>query len=630
MKTDRLKKTWKYFPPRPSKEYELGKWLGVRLMGIRPSAIAMEGIQALFSCGVMGSWSDGQLVAQFLSTREEGGDAAFRVLLHRHGPMVLGICRRVLGDEHAAEDAFQATFLLLVKKAGTLRDCNRLSHWLYGVALRVANDEKVKIARRRIVERRAGEQTHAAEPTGREAGDLEQTELGSVIDEEIRRLPERYRVPLVLCLLEGLRHDEVAHHLGCPLGTIESRLSRAREKLQHRLTRRGLAPMALAFEPLRAWPVVPTLVEATLRAAVAVSPRRVGVGIASAWSIAGRVLEIVSKLPVGTILSTLVICAGIGAMGLRVSRVGSEPRAVVEPQTAMAVVKTASPPDRASEHLAPIPRLVPEPSRAEVESPRATRSPAALATALTGITIDGLLDDWPKNLAHYPIRNPFLGAPAYDKTARDTNHDPAAYFMVGYDRKNELIYLAVVVRDEDLVILRDGLRTVDSAQYGTDAVEVFVDGRHSQRRISDSVLSSRDWRDVFDARTMPALQYVAVPGQVPTYADQSGANLSLAYGRIELTQTMMTYRRDGNVTTYEWAIQAFDRYPDQPTRLQPGKRLGFDVAVVDKDRSGPPAYLTWGSPPRAYKASDAGKLGEVILADEPEVPDPARKSSHGP
>ncbi len=538
--------------------------------------------------------------------------------------MVLGICRRVLLDEHAAEDAFQATFLVLVKKAATLQDCNQLSHWLYGVALRVASEEKVKIARRQFVERRMGK------PAGTNARELEQAELRSVIDEELRRLPDRYRVPLVLCLLEGLRHDEVARRLGCPLGTVESRLSRAREKLQLRLTRRGLAPMALGFEPLGSWPVGLSLVEATLGAAFELSPCRVGVGITSALTIGGRILGIVSGLRYGTIVWILVMCAGIGALGLRAFRIGGRTQAVVNRQDAVAMAKAARPTDLKAERSIPIPRPIPARSRAEGQSPRPSRSPAALATALTGITIDGRLDDWPKNLVHYPNRNQLLDKPDYDKIARDTSHDPAAYFMVGYDRKDELIYLAVVVRDEDRVILRDVLRTGDSVLYETDAVEVFVNGLHSRRKTDYTFPSSGDWRDAFDAETMPALQYVAVPGQVPAYADRTGANPSLAYGRIGQTRTKMTYRGQGDVTTYEWAIQAFDRYPDLPTRLEAGKRLGFDVAVVDKDDWGLPAYFTWGPPPRPFKGRDAGQLGEVILADEPGAPIAVEQPSHGP
>ena len=293
-------------------------------MSIRVSVAAMEGIHALYQWGAMGSWTDSQLVAQFL-TGQEGSEAAFRVLIHRHGPMVLGVCRRVLGDEHAAEDAFQTTFLVLVKKSSVLQDCCLLTNWLYGVALRVASKERVKGARRRNVERHAaGRATDADRGTG-------QIELRSVIDEEIRRLPERYRVPLVLCHMEGLRHDEVAHRLGCPVGTVESRLSRAREQLRSRLARRGLAPtasvMGAILRPHCAAVVGPPLVEATLRAAAQGSAQKAlfGSGLLASWSWVKRTFEFIPRFRAGAIASTFVVTAGVAVMGLAVYQADGEP-----------------------------------------------------------------------------------------------------------------------------------------------------------------------------------------------------------------------------------------------------------------------------------------------------------------
>jgi RNA polymerase sigma factor (sigma-70 family) len=196
---------------------------------------AMEASAAFYKVGVMGNWLDSQLIAQFV-TGQEGKEAAFRVLIHRHGPMVLGVCRRVLADDHAAEDAFQTTFMVFIEKAAGLRDAHHLTNWLYGVALRVAKKERSKVERRRIVERQATGRTRQLRASTGLA------DLRSVIDEEIRRLPEPYRLPLVLCHLHGLRHDEVAQRLGCPVGTIESRLSRARARLRDRLSNHGLAP----------------------------------------------------------------------------------------------------------------------------------------------------------------------------------------------------------------------------------------------------------------------------------------------------------------------------------------------------------------------------------------------------
>ena len=129
--------------------------IGASLMDMRLGATAVDGIQTLFNYGTMVGSHDDCLVAQ-LRSGQEGSEAALRVLIYRHGPMVMGICRRILGDEHAAEDAFQATFLVLLRKAGTLRDRDLLANWLHGVARRVATKEKAKAVRRRLVERRAG------------------------------------------------------------------------------------------------------------------------------------------------------------------------------------------------------------------------------------------------------------------------------------------------------------------------------------------------------------------------------------------------------------------------------------------------------------------------------------------
>ena len=165
-------------------------------MAIRVSAAAMEGIYTLFQWGAMGDWTDEPALAQFL-TGQEGSEAAFRVLIHRHGPMVLGVCRRVLGDEHAAEDAFQTTFLVLVKKAGGLRDRNLLTNWLYGVALRVAKKERVKAARRQS--RRASGGRATTEPA-------ESRPVRIAIGDRRGDSPAAGAIsqsPLVLCHMEG-------------------------------------------------------------------------------------------------------------------------------------------------------------------------------------------------------------------------------------------------------------------------------------------------------------------------------------------------------------------------------------------------------------------------------------------
>ncbi len=182
---------------------------------------------------------DAELLARFAAGRDE---AAFAVLVRRHGPLVLGVCRRVLRDLHAAEDAFQATFLVLARKAGSLARPHLLAHWLHGVACRTAVRARADAARRRAHERQAAGKSIVAPPD-----DLDWRDLRPVLDEEVNRLPTRYRVPFVLCYLDGLTNAEAALRLGCSRGTVATLLARARERLRRRLTGRGLAlPAVLA------------------------------------------------------------------------------------------------------------------------------------------------------------------------------------------------------------------------------------------------------------------------------------------------------------------------------------------------------------------------------------------------
>src|SRR3954453_5540002 len=153
-------------------------------MTMRYSRTTIEEVHSLFHLGAMGAWADSRLVTHFLSG-QAGAEVAFRVLLHRHGPMVLAACRRVLGDSHAAEDAFQATFLILVQKAGSIQSRESLTGWLYGVALRVSKKARARADRRRGVEREAAEKGRWT------TEDRDQAEVRALIDEEIRRLPER-------------------------------------------------------------------------------------------------------------------------------------------------------------------------------------------------------------------------------------------------------------------------------------------------------------------------------------------------------------------------------------------------------------------------------------------------------
>ncbi len=180
--------------------------------------------------------SDGLLLEQFLTRREE---VSFEVLVRRHGPMVWGVCRRLLGNTHDAEDAFQATFMVLVRKANTVRPRERVGNWLYGVAFRTAQKARTLAARRRAKEARLPPApSQAANPCD---------ELQPVLDGELSRLPEKYRAPIVLCDLQGKSRKEAARSLGWPEGTVSGRLARGRALLARRLTARGVTLSAVTL-----------------------------------------------------------------------------------------------------------------------------------------------------------------------------------------------------------------------------------------------------------------------------------------------------------------------------------------------------------------------------------------------
>jgi RNA polymerase sigma factor (sigma-70 family) len=230
-----------------------GRWGGV-LNHLRRTALRCDA----------GDTTDAQLLGCFLARRDQ---AAFEALVRRHGTMVLGVCRRVLRDDHDAEDAFQAAFLVLVRKAASIQPRGLVGNWLYGVAYRTALEARGILARRRTKERQVSAMPEKAAPTADTNSDVR-----PILDEELDRLPAKYRVPVVLCELEGRSRKEVAGLLQIPEGTLSSRLATAKRMLAGRLSRRGLgvsaATMAACFAEQASAAVVPsTLVAATVRAA---------------------------------------------------------------------------------------------------------------------------------------------------------------------------------------------------------------------------------------------------------------------------------------------------------------------------------------------------------------------------
>ena len=202
-------------------------------MAIKRDGAVLRQVSTLFNVGVIRELTDGQLLERFANGQGEAAELAFSALVDRHGPMVLRVCRARLADPNDALDAFQATFLILIEKAPGLWVRDSLGPWLHAVAFRTATRAQSARARRRRVERQAAER---AIDQNADRG------WEHALHEEINRLPERYRVPIVLCDLEGRTCEDVARKMGRPVGTVKSWRARGRERLRQRLTRAGLAP----------------------------------------------------------------------------------------------------------------------------------------------------------------------------------------------------------------------------------------------------------------------------------------------------------------------------------------------------------------------------------------------------
>ncbi len=189
-------------------------------------AIDRNSLRTLFQAGSFVGMTDGQLLERFALRKSEDAELAFAALVERHGRIVLSTCQSVLHDEHAVCDAFQATFLVLVRKAGSLWVRDSLGPWLHRVAYRVAIHARRDAVRRNRAERAAAER--ASDAVIEDAWD----EVASVVHEEVDRLHDRYRIPVVLCDLEGQTYEAAAQSMRCPVGTVKSRLARGRECLR--------------------------------------------------------------------------------------------------------------------------------------------------------------------------------------------------------------------------------------------------------------------------------------------------------------------------------------------------------------------------------------------------------------
>ena len=323
-------------------------------------------IRTLFDEGAIGLRSDGELLDRVAGGSREEAERAFAALVERHGPAVLRACRGVLGDDHAAEDAAQATFLVLAKKARSLRAGETIVPWLFGVAVRVAGKMRVAAARRRKHERIGAELREERMPTS------PAVDLGPAVHEEVGRLPEKYRAPVVLCYFEGLSHEEAARRLGWPVGTVRGRLARARDRLRPRLTRRGLSPSAgfLALLARRPGQIVVTSKWIHETVAAALRFAAIGPGVAGAVpeALAGPASEIMREMVmfkvrvVGALIFAAALTVG-GAAGIAQFGGGIRADPTVQPQDRSGsarepgVVESA-PPEKAEDTIEEGPKMM--------------------------------------------------------------------------------------------------------------------------------------------------------------------------------------------------------------------------------------------------------------------------------
>ena len=327
---------------------------------------AIRELGTLLEEGAVGMLSDGQLLDRFVERREA---SAFEVIVERYGPLVWGVCRRVLRHHHDAEDAFQATFLVLARKAASVMLREKLGNWLYGVAFQTAMKARATRAKRRVLERPAREMT---EPEGLPVEHTDESLWR--LDREVARLPEKYRLPIILCALEGKTHRQAAEQLGWPVGTVSGRLSRARALLASRLSRPGtpltVGALGVLLAQDGAWAdVPPELVRATARAAsLSTAGKAVAAGVVSAQvaALTGEILKamLLNKLTLATATLLVALALAAGGTSLTYRAYATEP---ANPKNGSENPEERSNPTEAAHGVLPPPAAQPKSAEAPNE-----------------------------------------------------------------------------------------------------------------------------------------------------------------------------------------------------------------------------------------------------------------------
>ncbi len=428
-------------------------------MAIETMGAALKQIKRLFSEGVISGLSDVQLLTHFIDHRDP---AAFEGLMARHGPMALSVCRSVLRDPNDAEDAFQATFLVMLKKADTIRGRHALGGWLYQVAHRVAIQANIAAARRRASEMEAGRMASTMTPAGTTVAD----DLLPALHEEIARLPEKHRLAIVLCDLEGTTQSQAALELDWSERTLRRRLAEARERLLIRMARRGLAQSggmlaALFLRESRA--ALPAAWgDATVRAALATVEQMVTAGAVSAGAakLSHEVLQImlVQKLKLALaafVGAGLMACGASAALNWR----GGEPPKAAPPPGALV--------SRTAPLSAPKPGLQPDPldavsnfpARGQVldpdDKPIALRQPLRARADGPGVPLGTLTVEARDLVTNAPVSNVSLTLRLADdvKLPATTSADGVARFDYSLPGATTRRYFNLTAYREGLVPL---------------------------------------------------------------------------------------------------------------------------------------------------------------------------------
>jgi RNA polymerase sigma factor (sigma-70 family) len=490
---------------------------------LRRAVLLRDGTQA----------TDGHLLERFLGQRDEG---AFAALVHRHAPMVWGVCRRILGSHHDAEDAFQATFLVLLRKAAAVRPRELVGNWLYGVAHRTALAARSGRARRQGRERQV-----AAMPEPAAAAPDLWRDLQPLLDQELTRLPEKYRAAIVLCDLGGRTRQEAARQLGVPEGTLSGRLSRGRALLAKRLARHGVpvsgAALAVAMSDPAATAAAPgALVSATVET--------VGLCVTgqTASAIPARVAALVEGVLKAMLLSKLKI---IAAVVLAIGVLGTT------------AVGWLGSPTWADEEAA-------QPAQPQEPAPR-VKGDAPGADAKVDTAVFPLKNATATDLAK-TLRE-LLGK---DGDALAIVADPASNSLLARGRRDQL------ERVEALIIrLDDATQPVDAPK---DAQKRKDAGRDP--RIETAVLRLRHTKAVEMAKTLQELLQSRDADALRIAADP-GSNSVVARGRrdqLELVEVLITRLEDAAVER-----QALDREEAEKLRAIEAKQRLQDQEALQRE-----------------------------------------------